>query len=62
MQVFNGNAIKDHDQGHISLNNNNPVKQDTTDTEYINDVAQLTIQDLVMGNNLLYPSSITSLE
>ena len=59
MQVFTGNVIKDHNQSHRSLNNNNPVKQDTTDTEYINDVAQLTIQDLVMGNNLLYTYATT---
>ena len=35
MKVFTGNAIKDHDQGHRSLNNDNPIKQDTTDTEFV---------------------------
>ena len=60
MQVFIGNSIKNHYQGHRSLNNKNPIKQDTTDTEFVNGVAQLTIQDLVMGDNLLYTYATTN--
>ena len=37
----------------------NPSTQDTTETEVINGVAQVTVQDLVKGNNLLYTHATT---
>ena len=37
----------------------NRTAQDTTETEVINGVAQVTIQDLVKGNNLLYTHATT---